>query len=511
MYSNKSIEELLKTPLRICVLNIDYTNSNSPFKGIDPPYDPSQYLPTNLPWEWEMAFVDKARSHAQIQKLRNRKFDLYFNLCEGCYDEDFAGEDVIRALEYFNLPYTGGNGKFHSVTKQNMKNISSFSGVQTPCYCFVFDNFEIDLAIKHIKTYPMIVKHYNGYGSIGMTKKSKVNNDDELREQAQIMIKEYGGALIEEFIEGREFTVLVFEDLDNPQEPIVLNPVEFRFPAGDTFKTFALKYLDFQGMETHSISDVELDKKLREMTKKVFVNMSATGYGRSDIRVDKNGEPYFLELNPMPTMFCPPDAMGSADFIMKHDKTTTPEKMIYHIMQTAFKAHARKQVPYHIFFSSLYGRPGLFAKKDIRQGDLVMSDEAKPKYVVSKTHANSVFGGGREEWFINCATPIGEDVYTVWSHDLEEWKRFNHSCEPNVWYSGHGQTVVARRDIKRGEELTIDYCTLLADMEAEFECKCGEPGCRKRYTKRDYLREDLMKKYEGHYSSYAWSRVKKCE
>ena len=99
------------------------------------------------------------------------------------------------------------------------------------------------------------------------------------------------------------------------------------------------------------------------------------------------------------------------------------------------------------------------------ESDIVMSDEFKPKCIVSKTYASSVFGNGLEERFTNCATPIGEDVYTVWSHDLEEWKRFNHSCEPNVWYSGYEQTVVARRDIKRGEELTVDYCTLLADMD----------------------------------------------
>ena len=511
MYSNKSIEELLKIPLKICLLNADYTNSNSPFKATTPLFDPRHYLPKDLPWVWERVLIDKARCHAQIQKLREGNFDLYFNFCDGCYDEDIPGEDAIRTFEYFNLPYTGCDSKFHSVTKQDMKNVSSFSGVRTPCYCFVFDDFEIDLAIKHIKTYPKIVKHYNGYGSAGMTRKSKVNNDHELREQAKIMIKEYGGALIEEFIEGREFTVLVFEDPDNPQEPIVLNPVEFRFPAGDTFKTFTLKYVDWQGMETHSTSEAELDKKLREMTKKMFVNMSATGYARSDIRVDKNGEPYFLELNSLPLMFCPPDEMGSADFIMKHDKTTTPEKMIYHIIQTAFKTHARKQVSYHIFFSSLYGRPGLFAKRNIHQGDLVMSEEAKPKCIVSKAHASHAFADDREEWFINCATPIGEDVYTVWSHDVEEWKRFNHSCEPNVWYSGHGQTVVARRDIKRGEELTIDYSTLLADMEVEFECKCGESVCRKKYTSQDYRKEELVKKYEGHYSTYAWSRVKKCE
>ena len=60
----------------------------------------------------------------------------------------------------------------------------------------------------------MIVKHQNGYGSIGMTKQCKVTSKEELSDQCEIMIKEFGAALVEEFIEGREFTVLVAE---NPQ------------------------------------------------------------------------------------------------------------------------------------------------------------------------------------------------------------------------------------------------------------------------------------------------------
>ena len=98
--------------------------------------------------------------------------------------------------------------------------------------------------------------------------------------------------------------------------------------------------------------------------------MSGTGYGRTNVRVDKNGESYFLELSAMPLIFCPPDEVDFAYFIMKHDKTATPERMVYHIMQTAFKTHARKQMPYHIFFSRLYDRPGMFAKRDIHQGDI---------------------------------------------------------------------------------------------------------------------------------------------
>jgi len=52
------------------------------------------------------------------------------------------------------------------------------------------------------------------------------------------------------------------------------------------------------------------------MAKKSFLTMYGTGYGRLDIRVTDKGEPYFLEINAMCKIFCPPDELGSADFIL---------------------------------------------------------------------------------------------------------------------------------------------------------------------------------------------------
>lgn len=118
----------------------------------------------------------------------------------------------------------------------------------------------------------MIVKHFNGYSSIGMTKESRCTTAEGLREQARKMIDAFGGALIEvrlcyltcflysymylhlyrllfvlilmpaqEFIDGREFTVLVAENPENPSEPIAYQPVECIFPKGESFKHFDLK------------------------------------------------------------------------------------------------------------------------------------------------------------------------------------------------------------------------------------------------------------------------------
>src|SRR5207247_9448531 len=91
-----------------------------------------------------------------------------------------------------------------------------------------------DAARAHVSLrYPMIVKHPNSYASVGLTADSRVMNQDALRREIARMCKEYGSALVEEFIEGREVTILACEPGQGEADPWVLAPVEFVFPKGE--------------------------------------------------------------------------------------------------------------------------------------------------------------------------------------------------------------------------------------------------------------------------------------
>jgi len=55
------------------------------------------------------------------------------------------------------------------------------------------------------------------------------------------------------------------------------------------------------------------------------------------------------------------------------------------------------------------------------------------------------------------------------------WRFLNHSCDPNAAIVG--RTLVARRTIEPGDEITFDYTTTEARMAEPFECRCGAPEC----------------------------------
>ncbi|MGE5426230.1 MAG: SET domain-containing protein [Bacillota bacterium] len=95
-----------------------------------------------------------------------------------------------------------------------------------------------------------------------------------------------------------------------------------------------------------------------------------------------------------------------------------------------------------------------------------------------------------------------ENLYSVENNGESLGYFINHSCEPNTWMSG-AFTIIARRDIAPGEEVTADYALWEArgdDFVSKWECKCGKPNCRKRITGKDWKSADLQERYKDHFS-----------
>ncbi len=167
----------------------------------------------------------------------------------------------------------------------------------------------------------MLVKPPHGYASYGIRKESRVTNLEELKAQAQITMKDDGRALIEEFIEGREFTCLLAENPYDFEHTITFKPVEFVFPEGESFKHYDMKWVDYEQMSVKVVDHPEYEQRLRDYTTKVFMVLGGNGYARCDYRLGADGEFYMLEINPNCGIFYPPAEPGSADFSLLNDPT----------------------------------------------------------------------------------------------------------------------------------------------------------------------------------------------
>ena len=73
----------------------------------------------------------------------------------------------------------------------------------------------------------------------------------------------------------------------------------------------------------------------------------------------------------------------------------------------------------------------------------------------------------------------------------------NHSCDPNLWHTG-AYTLTARRDIRPGEEVTVDYATQTVAPAFQMPCRCGAPLCRLLITGNDWQLPAWRDRYQGH-------------
>ncbi len=281
----------------------------------DPPYDPSPHLEGR---KWRHHVVQRSNVEDQIKSLMDDGVDVFINLCDGTPDEPVSGIPLVKAMEKLGAAFTGADSSFFDPTRQEMKRVAARVGIPTPAATFVKSMADVERASRTLR-FPMLVKPAHGFASFGIRKESRVTNVDDLKKQATITMKNDGRALIEEFIDGREFTCLVAENPDDPAHPFSFQPVEFIFPEGESFKHYNMKWVEYDKMKVAVVDSPEYDRRLREYTIKVFQAFKGNGYARCDYRLGRDGEIYMLEINPNCGIFYPPFDPGSADFSLLND------------------------------------------------------------------------------------------------------------------------------------------------------------------------------------------------
>ena len=168
------------------------------------------------------------------------------------------------------------------------------------------------------------------------------------------------------------------------------------------------------------------------------------------------------------------------------------------------------------YLSHTWVHPALFVNKSkIDQKGIFTSDP------IAKGEKVMIFGGilanindlDENKYRLLSMFPMSDEIYlglpiTDTSESIDEY--LNHSCNPNVWLIDE-VTVVARRDLKTGEEVTMDCATWDSDPSYTYsndgKCYCESTLCRKVLSHDDWKKPELQTRYKGHFAPYIQRKI----
>ena len=229
--------------------------------------------------------------------LKGERPGLVFNVSYGIQGQA-RYTHVPSILEMVGIPYVGSGPQAHTLALDKVvaKMIFQQQGLPTPDFA-VLNSWDSELPEL---TYPMIVKPKNEAVSFGL---KIVQNEEELRAAAKVIFDEYQQpVLAEQFIEGREINVGLIGN--NPPE--AFPPVDLKFPSdGPAVYTYEDKtqksgrQIDFACPAP--ISE-ELAAKAIQIARGAFQALGCCDCARVDMRMDKKGNLYILEINSLPSL-----------------------------------------------------------------------------------------------------------------------------------------------------------------------------------------------------------------
>jgi len=268
-------------------------------------------------------------------KLDGLDADIVFNLFEG-----FAGQPKTEAmiagmLAKKGIPFTGSYAPTLAVAldKAKTKELFQAAGINTPRYQVLCPSTINSFSLK----FPVIVKPVAEDASHGVTHENVVGDMQALAHQVEkICLRFEGRALVEEFLDGREFSSTIMGN----SNPIMLSVSEifFDLPEGlPRMLTFGAKWLtnDLYFHKTDPICPAQISDEMRAQIKGVSIAvyrmLGCRGYARVDMRLDSEGHPSVLEVNPNPDISYTSGAVRQASAI-----GLTYPQFIERIMQLAF-------------------------------------------------------------------------------------------------------------------------------------------------------------------------------
>jgi D-alanine-D-alanine ligase len=233
---------------------------------------------------------------------RVQRADLIFNLIEGingvaCY-EDWA----VGALELTGVPYTGCTSAAVTLChrKQVANTLLERAGVPVPAFAIARRN-QLPSGLR----LPVIVKPAGEDASVGIDADSVCATKKAVRERLAKVSEQWDEVMVQEFVDGREFYVGFLGS-----EVLPLSEISFETLAEGYWRivSYAAKWtvgsVEYRGTVPVCPAQVEpsLGDEIIEVARRAWETLAGEGYGRVDMRVSPEGEPWVLEVNPNPDL-----------------------------------------------------------------------------------------------------------------------------------------------------------------------------------------------------------------
>jgi len=231
-----------------------------------------------------------------VEQLSEAGIEIVFNAIHGQYGEDGV---LQGALELLGIPYTGSGvlSSAMAMDKKISKRIFLSANIPTPRFrVFTKADRKQDLTVTILAdfTIPIVVKSSAQGSSIGVM---IVEDSRDLSEAIQQAFKYSDTILVEEFIDGRELTVAVWGN-DKPEAfPVIeIVPHSGRYDYQSKYTKGATEYI----VPAKLANDIT--STIQKVALESFIQLECRGIARVDIMLDKDNNPYVLEVNTIPGM-----------------------------------------------------------------------------------------------------------------------------------------------------------------------------------------------------------------
>lgn len=241
-----------------------------------------------------------------FERIKEERIDVLINLCEAYLDQSKFEANIAALYEMLNFPFTGNDARALALCQDKFKTkaILKAFGLPTPRGELISSPNK-----KTSLRFPVIIKPSCEDASIGISADSVVFDEESLKIKIDKILKKHQQpALVEEYIEGREFNVALLQREGRGVRALPVSEIDFSSMPENLPRICCYEAKWYEDHELYQATvpvcpariSERLRRKIQALAVAAFHAMSCRDYARVDMRMSSQGKLYILEVNPNP-------------------------------------------------------------------------------------------------------------------------------------------------------------------------------------------------------------------